>query len=496
MWPDMTEYSKKYEVTGFSYPNSEQAHLYSAVDYSTVLRHFEWMENYGIDGVWSQRFLVGLNFDIGGSLGERFRAAMLQVLNNVQNAASQTGRAWALAYDMAEMPTNEIFDYMTSDWKSLVDQGITDDPRYLHHNGKPVLALWEFNLWARPNVTATVANQLIDFFKNDQVYGAFIVGGCQWDWRGVEDENWAAIFRSFDAICPWSVGSYIIDDQGKKWAATYSWQDDMIEAENASMLYLPVVYPGFSWDNLKNLPPGTSIIPRQGGKFYWKQFHKAAELGLDMVYVAMFDEVDEATAIYKVTNEPPEQAHFVTYEGFPSDWYLRLTAEGTKMLRGEREITPVIPIGYLNLEIIGPNEVAGNSRAQYQAIALYVNNSTIDVTSLVDWSVEPDTFASINAGLLQTGNVEIVEDINISAGYTGNDVTMEAEKIVSIIPILAVDSDGDALPDAWETANGLVVGEQDAFVDVDRDGLTNYDEWIRNDDPQTPAAASNGFWIR
>ena len=81
------------------------------------------------------------NFDIGGSLGERFRAAMLQVLNNVQNAASQTGRAWALAYDMAEMPTNEIFDYMTSDWKNLVDQGITDDPRYLHHDGKPVLAV-------------------------------------------------------------------------------------------------------------------------------------------------------------------------------------------------------------------------------------------------------------------------------------------------------------------------------------------------------------------
>ncbi len=383
MWPDMTEYDVKYEVPGFSYPNSEQAHLYSAVDYSTVLRHFEWMENYGIDGVWFQRFLVGLNFDIGGSLGERYRAAMLQVLNNVQNAASQTGRIWALAYDMAEMPTDEILDYMTSDWKNLVDKGITDDPRYLHHNGKPVLALWEFNRLHRPNVTATVANQLIDFFKNDPDYGVFLVGGCEWTWRNVEGE-WASIYRSFDTICPWNAGNTVIEN-GKKWANTDFWQGDIAEANEAGMLYLPVIYPGFSWDNLQNLPPGTSILPRQGGKFYWKQFHQAADLGLDMVYVAMFDEVDEGTAIYKVTNQPPEQAHFVTYEDFPSDWYLRLTAEGTKMLRGEREITPVIPIGYLDAD--GPVENL-NTGTRYD----YIQHAIFDAIEGDVIVVEPGTY--------------------------------------------------------------------------------------------------------
>ena len=63
-----------------------------------------------------------------------------------------------------------------------------------------------------------------------------------------------------------------------------------------------------------------------------------------MAYVAMFDEVDEATAIFKVTNDPPTQAKFQTYEGLPSDWYLRLTGEGTKLLRGERESSAAIPI--------------------------------------------------------------------------------------------------------------------------------------------------------
>jgi hypothetical protein len=63
-----------------------------------------------------------------------------------------------------------------------------------------------------------------------------------------------------------------------------------------------------------------------------------------MAFVAMFDEVDEGTAIFKVSNTPPTQAYFVTYDGKPSDWYLRLTAEGTKVLTGERPNTPTIPI--------------------------------------------------------------------------------------------------------------------------------------------------------
>ncbi|MEK6259023.1 MAG: hypothetical protein AABP62_10450 [Planctomycetota bacterium] len=33
-----------------------------------------------------------------------------------------------------------------------------------------------------------------------------------------------------------------------------------------------------------------------------------------------------------------------TYDGLPSDWYMRLTGEGTKLIRGERENQKMIPI--------------------------------------------------------------------------------------------------------------------------------------------------------
>lgn len=47
----------------------------------------------------------------------------------------------------------------------------------------------------------------------------------------------------------------------------------------------------------------------------------------------MFDEVDEGTAIFKVSDMPPVQGHFLTYEGLPADWDLRPVGEATRLLR-------------------------------------------------------------------------------------------------------------------------------------------------------------------
>ena len=63
-----------------------------------------------------------------------------------------------------------------------------------------------------------------------------------------------------------------------------------------------------------------------------------------MIYQAMFDEMDEGTAIFKCTDDPPVgESRFLTLEGLPSDHYLWLTGMGRKLLRGEIEATDEAP---------------------------------------------------------------------------------------------------------------------------------------------------------
>ena len=37
----------------------------------------------------------------------------------------------------------------------------------------------------------------------------------------------------------------------------------------------------------------------------------------------------------------------MTYDGLPSDWYLKLTGEGSKVIRGERKGDKTLPIAPL-----------------------------------------------------------------------------------------------------------------------------------------------------
>jgi hypothetical protein len=58
----------------------------------------------------------------------------------------------------------------------------------------------------------------------------------------------------------------------------------------------------------------------------------------------MFDEVDEGTAIFKCTDDSPVGAsQFVTYEGLPSDFYLKLLGRASRMVRGQSPVTEEVP---------------------------------------------------------------------------------------------------------------------------------------------------------
>jgi hypothetical protein len=332
MWPDLSDLKAEetYPAPGFTHPDGAPARLFSSADATTVDRHFDWMQEYGLDGVFLQRFLV--------ELGD---PSVDTVLGHVRAAAPKTGRVWAVCYDLSGMPAGKLYDRLATDWKRLVDdQKVTADDRYLKHNGKPVVFVWGF---FPDRFGPDLAHRVIDLFKADGEYAATLIGGCPWPWRTEKDAEWARAFRRLDVISPWNVGNATVE-AGKKYAATGSWKGDLAEAKKAGMGYLPVIYPGFGWTNLKGKGAAGATIPRLGGEVFWRQFVTAADLGVDMAYVAMFDELDEGTAIFKVTNAPPKEARFATYDGLPADWYLRLAGEGAKVIQGDRKPQAALPI--------------------------------------------------------------------------------------------------------------------------------------------------------
>jgi len=89
MWPEMSEYNNPYPAPGFTYPDGSQAYLFSSQDQDTVDKHFDWMLEYGIDGVFVQRFVVGV------------ASHPTNVLDHARLAANRTGRAFALTYDIS-----------------------------------------------------------------------------------------------------------------------------------------------------------------------------------------------------------------------------------------------------------------------------------------------------------------------------------------------------------------------------------------------------------
>ena len=350
MWPDTSELMNSERCpTDLKYADGSPAYLYSAANYRTVLRHFQWMSEYGIDGVFLQRF--GSQLIYPETLDFRN-----QLTGEVRAAAEAYGRVWAVMYDITGINEKNVSLVQTfeEDWKHLVDvMQVTESPAYLHHDGLPVLVLWGLGFEDRPG-TPEEAAQLVDFFKNnpDPKYRVTLVGGVPFWWRTLQSPSstnpaWADYYCSVDVISPWAVGAFTTDAQVDEYESIM--RSDILRAKECGAEFMPVVYPGSSYHNPAGRPFNEN--PRRGGRLYWRQIFTALTAGSTMVFNAMFDEVDEATAMYKVaatSSDAPIGVEVVTMntdgECLPNDWYLRLAGEATKMLRGEIPLTETIPI--------------------------------------------------------------------------------------------------------------------------------------------------------
>ena len=346
MWPDVSELDDdELFPTNFSFADGSAARVYSSYKRKTVERHCRWMQDYNIDGVFLQRF-------IGAAV--KHPTIVDQVLSNVRSGSEKYGRVFAIMYDISNGDEDTLVEDVINDWKRLADeQFVTASSQYLHHRGRPLLSIWGLGFHDR------VANyfhavEILDWFQYEaeEKYKVTLMGGVPAGWRDLSGDSkthleWMNVYRRFDVISPWTVGR-----MHEETADSFLKQHivpDMQECESARIDYLPVVFPGFSAFHLVGKP--LNEIPRLGGKFLWHQVYNALTAGNSMIYIAMFDEVDEGTAIFKVAatqEDAPVEAPFLTLDAdgdnLPNDWYLRLAGETAKYLHEGIDCPAIIPI--------------------------------------------------------------------------------------------------------------------------------------------------------
>jgi len=142
------------------------------------------------------------------------------------------------------------------------------------------------------------------------------------------------VYDALDAISPWMIG-VIGDIAGSDSVRKDRNEGDVAYCHSHGIDYQPCVLPG-----------DLSGHQRVHGDFMWHQFANMIQIGADGIYVSMYDEFNEGNQIAKTAAtaaDRPTDYSFVTLDedgtACSSDYYLRLTGDGGKMLRKQIPFT-------------------------------------------------------------------------------------------------------------------------------------------------------------
>jgi hypothetical protein len=336
MYPDVSDYPQSSLFqTGFANRgDGEPSVLFSSTKSEVMDKHFSWMKQYGIDGVALQRFLT----TDGVFVKQKDTVAL-----NMLHMAEKYQRFFYLMYDM-KASDSTLFK---NDLLHVETFNLSASPWYAHQNGKPVICIWGFGFNHRPDLPKA-SLRLIQWL-NDKGY--YVIGGVPTNWRTGTSDSWAdytAVYKAFDMLSPWTVGrgsvvnnthltNYLIPD------------NEYCKANNIE--YQPVVFPGFAWSNWNG--GSRNQIPRNRGELMWQQVYNIKNMGLKNMYIAMFDEYDEGTAIAKAADsyfDCPVDQYFLTNSAdgtyLSSDFYLRVAGKATRVMKGLDPLTANVPIPY------------------------------------------------------------------------------------------------------------------------------------------------------
>ncbi|WP_328676100.1 galactose-binding domain-containing protein [Streptomyces sp. NBC_00343] len=389
-WPDVREYTNTYQTSYAALGNGRPAKLFSSYDQQTVNTHFLWMQQNNIDTAALQRFNP-----TGGEGPTRDAMA-----TKVRAAAESYGRKFYIMYDVSNW-TNMQSEIKT-DWTNKMSAH-TASSAYAKQNGKPVVCVWGFG-FNDPNhpFTPDACLDVVNWFKNQ---GCYVIGGVPREWRtgtGGSQPGFLGVYHAFNMISPWMVGAIGNVTEADNAYTTYT-VPDQADCNANGIDFQPCVLPG-----------DVSGRQRAHGDFMWRQFYNMVRAGVQGIYISMFDEFNEGNQIAKTAET---QAWVPTNSGFlaldedgtacSSDYYLRLTGDGGRMLKGQLALTPTRPT-----QPVVPN--GGDTTPPAAPGGLTVTGHTSDSVSL-SWNTATD-----NVGVSGYRVLRVSGSTSTQVGTTGS----------------------------------------------------------------------------
>jgi hypothetical protein len=325
-WPDMRGYTQGFETAYASLGNGQPAKLFSSFDQQTVDAHFRSMQLNGCDTAALQRF------NPNSSEGPT-RDAMAR---KVRAAAESHGRKFYVMYDVSGWTAMK--SEIKADWTKKMS-ALTSSKAYAWQDGLPVVGIWGFGFNdANHPWSAADCLDVVSWFQGQ---GCYVMGGVPTWWhRGINDSRagYLGVYSAFNMISPWMVGRIGAAGDSDNFF-TQANQSDQAYCNAHGIDYQPCVLPG-----------DLSARQRAHGDFMWRQFYNLVRVGAEGIYISMFDEFGEGNQIAATA---PTQSFVPAGSGLlaldedgtacSADYYLRLTADGGRMLKRQLALTATRP---------------------------------------------------------------------------------------------------------------------------------------------------------
>jgi hypothetical protein len=359
-WPDVRDYAKTYKTGYANLGNGQPASLFSSYDQQAVDTHFSWMQQNGLDTAALQRF------NPTGGEGPTRDA----VTARVRNAAETHGRKFYIMYDVSGWTSMQ--QQIKDDWTNKM-KAYAASPAYAKQNGKPVVGIWGFGFnddnhpWS-----PAVCLDVINWFK---AQGCYVMGGTPTHWRLGESDSRAGyldVYHAFNMISPWMVGRIGNAGDSDNFYANVN-VPDVADCVAHGIDYQPCVLPG-----------DLNARHRKHGDFMWRQFYNMIRAGAPAIYISMFDEYNEGNQIAKTAESlafVPAGSKFIGLDedGTPcsSDYYLRLTGDGGRMLKGAIALTATRPTQPVLGSSTPPTQPSGTVSLRSRANGRFVGGSPL-----------------------------------------------------------------------------------------------------------------------